>query len=437
MTSNRLTKQILAIVLVTAIFFVGFYLLAKKTGVAPTSQADLEGSFPSAPETTIEETSTAQPTEDKKPGFISSIFGLGQNSENQSVSSKIRKPLSMAIAGYTLSDQGKSMVFMEKATGHIARLDLQSGSTTIISNTTLPGVEEAYWGTEGANLRVIARYLKTEWDIESLSASVPLTPKITASSTDNRQLTSVILDNRSYAFAVSPDGKKIFSLNYTPAGEAVGLISDFGFKNPTEVWRSPLTEWLPTWVGPNLVTLQTKSSGGATGFLFSLSLSTGRFTKLLGPINGFTALPSAGLARLAYSGSDDNFKLKIYDPATDKTSAYVLQTLPEKCVWTADSQKLYCAVPAALPAKTLLPDTWYSGEVSFADNIWLIDTKTGETKELFQQGNASETGGFDAINLSLDPLNQKLYFRNKNDLTLWSLDLKENSFAPVATTSAR
>lgn len=369
---------------------------------------------------------------------ISNLFNASSSAVNNS-NLVISKRLPMSISGFFLTKEGgiPFMYFMEKATGHVAKINLQNDSMEIVSNTTLPGVEETYWGVDGTNLRLIARYLKNEWDIESLSGSIPLnlppvkqTSTTTASSSNDRPLKSLVLDSRTYAFAVSPGGERIFSLNYSPTEGSTGLISDFGFKNPQKVFTNPLTEWLPTWITPNIITLQIKSSGMAEGFLFSLNLTTGSFNKILGNIKGFTALPGTNLGKVAYSGSGDAFKLKVIETATGKISNYNLQTLPEKCVWATDAVKLYCAVPVSLPANTLLPDSWYSGEVVFTDNIWLINTKTGETSRLYKQGDSSDVGSFDAIDLRLDSQGKILYFRNKNDSTLWSLKFGENSFIP-------
>jgi hypothetical protein len=104
-----------------------------------------------------------------------------------------------------------------------------------------------------------------------------------------------------------------------------------------------------------------------------------------------------------------------WDDIEKTKTEFSLKTLPEKCIWSeVDVNKIYCAVPKNLPTANY-PDDWYKGLVSFDDNLWQIDTLTGETTLLLNQF------GFDIINIFKTKNEDFLFFQNKKDGTLWSL----------------
>jgi hypothetical protein len=103
----------------------------------------------------------------------------------------------------------------------------------------------------------------------------------------------------------------------------------------------------------------------------------------------------------------------------DGTDANIgLAGLPEKCVWTSDSTAAYCGVPQYVPSGAY-PDSWYQGITHFTDAVWKIDATTDVTTKL----STGSEGLIDATNLTLARNNSFLYFVNKTDGTLWSLDL--------------
>ncbi|MBI2474473.1 MAG: hypothetical protein HYV68_02110, partial [Candidatus Taylorbacteria bacterium] len=68
------------------------------------------------------------------------------------------------------------------------------------------------------------------------------------------------------------------------------------------------------------------------------------------------------------------------------------------------------------------PDDWYQGLVAWRDEVWAIDTATGNTQYLINLGSAGRRD-IDAINLSLDEKERFITFTNKTDLSLWTLQI--------------
>ena len=97
-----------------------------------------------------------------------------------------------------------------------------------------------------------------------------------------------------------------------------------------------------------------------------------------------------------------------------------ITTLPEKCVFSkTDENKIYCAVPISMPSAKY-PDEWYQGLISFSDNLWQINVNTGIAKIIFYKSD------FDITNLFTDKNENYLFFTNKKDSTLWSLQISND-----------
>ena len=107
-------------------------------------------------------------------------------------------------------------------------------------------------------------------------------------------------------------------------------------------------------------------------------------------------------------------------------TALPLQTFPaEQCVWSiATSTLLYCASPSDLP-NAAYPDAWYQGAAVLSDDLWLADTLSGA---VILVALLEETAGIaiDVIDPFLSSDERYLFFRNKNDSTLWSLKLTDD-----------
>jgi hypothetical protein len=80
-------------------------------------------------------------------------------------------------------------------------------------------------------------------------------------------------------------------------------------------------------------------------------------------------------------------------------------------------------VPSQAPTG-VWPDDWYKGIASPSDKLWEIDTDTGNTHSVSNLIQDAKTS-IDAEWLALDPKGQFLYFVNKKDLSLWSVDLDQ------------
>ena len=229
-------------------------------------------------------------------------------------------------------------------------------------------------------------------------------------------LSGSLLQSNILRGAVSPDGSQVFFLEPGSTG-VLGIVSNIDGSNQKQVFKSPLTEWMPQWVNKTTIAMTTLASTNADGYLYFLNPTTGNFQKILGPIRGLTTLVDPTGTTVLYSQSTDTgFSTKLYTLATGATQNLTVITLPAKCTWESSSN-IICGVPQSIP-KGQYPDNWYQGTVSFGDDIWSVNVPTASATDIF-----SPSQQFDMIKPQMSPDDQYFYFINKIDGTLWSYRL--------------
>lgn len=315
---------------------------------------------------------------------------------------------------------------LERGVGHIFETSLPSIKETRISNTTRLKIHEAVWGDNGKS--VVIRYLDDSDNktirsfLIKLKSSVPVKsiPGEVVQEQPKLEKEGMFLPENISGLTLSPDAKKIFYIVNT-GSSSIGTVYNIETTKTSTVFSSPITEWTPQWVSNKTISLTTKPSGSVNGFMYLFDINTGKQSKVLGDIPGLTTLTNQDNTKVLYSkSSGSGISLYLYDKTTQSSKALKLNTLPEKCTW-GEEDLLYCAVPNIIPPATY-PDAWYQGIISFSDKIWQIDTETLTTTlvvDLIKSGRED----IDAINLTLSPGNDYLIFTNKNNLSLWGINL--------------
>ncbi|MEO8637928.1 MAG: hypothetical protein ABI430_03445 [Candidatus Taylorbacteria bacterium] len=361
---------------------------------------------------------------------------------------KLRKisanPVAGAIAKKIVVDTKVSTIvrYIERATGNVYETDTNSWNLKRISNTTIPKIVEAIWGKD-ANSLYIRRILDGTEDIETYYARLRpgTTTKILSLGATEEEvvnpdslmtLEGVYLPRNIEELSINNAGNKLFYFT-EKVGRGVGVVSDVNGLKGVEVFNSPLSDFQISWPKEDTLTFTTRPSGVEDGFFYFGNSGGAKLQKLFGNILGLTTLtsPNAQMVLLGES-SGNGYNLGLFDVKKKTREPLSLNTLPEKCVWSALNLSLiYCAVPSVLPL-ALYPDSWYQGLVSFSDEIWRINTETGENKLIAKPKDLSGGDEVDATKLFLDPDENYLFFTNKKNSSFWSLKLSES----VATTSA-
>ena len=143
------------------------------------------------------------------------------------------------------------------------------------------------------------------------------------------------------------------------------------------------------------------------------------FTKTLNEFFGLETLWSPDGNNLLYSFTDHNSrnpKLAILDNKGSSKNLSNISTLIDKCAWFADSITIVCAIPASWPESLVLPDDYYKRISLTVDNIWKVNTQTGE-KTLV----SSDLG--DITNILVEESENSLLFILRNNQFLYRLNL--------------
>ncbi|NDE67984.1 hypothetical protein EB052_00090, partial [bacterium] len=303
----------------------------------------------------------------------------------------------------------------------------QGNMKSFIIRTIKEGEDQV--GTLYASLNRVIPQVSTS---SKASASSTTSADVTAA-TDSDLLTSTAYEvkgrymtNNILEIATSPKNDKIFEL-VNEKDRGVGYVGSFDEKTRKKVFDSPMTQLNIDWPEENTLTMSTKGSAFGPGYVYAFDLKKGTFNKILSGIRGLTAKMSHDASMLLYTQTKTDGTLGTYvKKMKDGTiQELVVKTLADKCAWgTVQKQYLYCAVPNRFTDGSY-PDDWYTGQASFTDQIWRINSVTGEVLLLANPvGLASSL--IDVTNPTLDPKESTLYFINKKDLSLWSLDLTQN-----------
>jgi hypothetical protein len=335
---------------------------------------------------------------------------------------KLRKISETPVGG--MSASSTVLRYVDRGLGHVFEIGATSTESEKISNTTIPRVYESYWNK---NLnQVVFRYIKADSDnVVNFFGEIKSTKNASSSQDTTRyEIKGKFLSNTISQIAVSPKGDRIFTLNIE-GGNGIGYISNFDETKRVKLFDTPMTQVKVEWPVEGFITLTTRASSASLGYMYIVDTKTGYISKILTGSNGFSAKPSLDLKKIVYSKAINNsVKTYIYDISKGNTVETVFNTLPEKCVWSNNRKnEAYCAVPTSFK-DGIYPDDWYKGNVSFIDQIWHINTDTGEVHMLANPLVVSDVM-IDAINLKLDPKENNLYFINKYDLSLWVLDLNK------------
>lgn len=224
----------------------------------------------------------------------------------------------------------------------------------------------------------------------------------------------------------SPNGNKIAYQYYNPQNEDNNIST----ANPDgsqweNVFSTRMKNLIIEWPTKNLISLQTRPSGLARSVLYTINLVSGDFEKIISETYGLTVLWSPLADKVLFSETDSqgkNLKLKIADLNKQTIQELNFITLPEKCVWSRDNRTLFCAVPKEIPDSAVLPDDYYQKDVYFTDDFWRINL---DTQEVIQDSTSIKRDKvtFDAKELLLSPLEDYLFFTNRKNERLYSLEL--------------
>jgi len=408
---SKKTAIIITILVILAGTSILYFMIGGKVPLSlPTFFESPFGNAPEEPEGTPEGY-----TDEENGGGGDEFFPEGGEGAQKT---KLFKISSYPVAGaVSFIKTGSTYIrYVDRATGHVEEVKPRTLERAKIVNTTRPKVYEALWRKDGAGY--IERTLNEE-DESVINISMMMVPP-NSSSTDNLySVKSTLLSGDVGEIVVGEGGSLLYNIKET------GAINTSGFsgEKPRVITTLPFRSWRIEPTTKDMAVIYTKPSYLALGYAYNLDLKNGTLKKILGPLFSLTILPSQN-ERVAFGYIDNNkFVFSIRNLKNNSETRISPVTLPEKCVW---SQKLktilFCGVPEnGVDSKN--PDSWYQGITNFSDKIWKINSDTGTAEILIDPKEVlGET--IDVVNPILSPDEDYLFFTNKNDLNLWSLELR-------------
>lgn len=323
----------------------------------------------------------------------------------------------------SLTESMQSLRYISKKDGNVYQTFVDKIEERKFSTTIIPKIYDAYFANKGTS--VVIRYLKD--DGRTIQTFLGNLPKefLGADTASENEMTGSFLPENIKDISLSADALSmfyLFEIQNNQEDRIVGTTLNFSDNKKVQIFDSIFTEWLSYWPNNKTITLTTKPASGVLGYMYNIDKTNNKnFTRTLGGINGLTTLTSPNGKLVLYG--NDNLSLSIYNIDTKTSDLLRIKTLPEKCVWGKISDSIYCSVPKSIQYGKY-PDDWYQGSISFGDQFWKIDIKTGNATLILDPITMERGEEIDGIKLTLDENEDYLFFVNKKDSFLWKFDLK-------------
>ncbi len=350
---------------------------------------------------------------------ISETPATGNVFVNRSI---LREETSTSTVGTTTVSTTKTvratttvLMFVDRITGYVYGHVVESGKTYQISNTTIPGVFDAYIWAGGD--RVVMRYLDT--DRKTIVSILATIPNVQEGRDPQPLENTTYLPQNISSVAVS---KNLSTLSYVVPGSNGSTIYSLSLRGTARVADSPFSEWTLSYGGEQLYATSNPSAyvEGTTVILPS-------FSSVVGGKTGLLSSPSSSGPMLNSMWTRSG--LAVFGVSVGKTTAFTTKTLASKCTGTI-SPYFICGIPQSLPESVEgLPDDWYQGRVLFNDTLSVVNAQNGETYTLYSF--PENYGQIDVTHLTTNTGSDLISFIRKQDSTLFLLNTNLLADEPV------
>lgn len=306
----------------------------------------------------------------------------------------------------TVRATSTTLMFVDRTTGYVYGHDLDSGVTYQISNTTVPGVYDAYIFDQGR--KVIMRYLSE--DRKTIASILGSVPNTTPGNDPEPLIETTYLPKNISSVAISSDKTEVSYVVPSSSGATFYTLSP---KGTTMIGQSPLSEWTVSYGGRQLY-----ATPKASAYLTGSTLSLPSFMPVVSNKTGLVSIPSPSGAILSSMFSQSG--LLTFGTMRGTSNITTSRTIASKCAPLYEAYFL-CGVPLAIP-ETLhgQPDDWYQGRVEFNDQLAIINAANGDTTHLYSFDD--ELGNMDVIRIATHNTGELVSFIRKQDSSLYLLN---------------
>ena len=324
-------------------------------------------------------------------------------------SEKLRQLTTRPVAGYafattTLDEQ--TVRYVERGTGHIYEINLETGQEEVLSRTTIPKVVEAVF-SPNKNTIALTSY-------EGYITSV-----FVGTITKDQTLTGIQLEPNAKNIAFENTGELLYSVS--SGGATKGYTHNLSRQTKGEQFTFNYTNLDVGWGnGLSKTYLSTKPAHNLEGFIYSTSNNI--LTPVIPSHYGLSAFYNNDYIIATYITGDLYNSVAV--TPTGATSPLPITTLKEKCVFNAfSSSHLWCAAPIESSDGTFV-ENWYKGIETSKDFLWLVSITDGSA-QLYADMEELSGRMIDVKEIQINSAGDTLSFVNKLDQTLWSFDLAQ------------
>ena len=355
------------------------------------------------------------PVEDRSE--VEAVFSEKDDSVVSSNKSKLFQLFSGPVSGFSIkteTDEEKDPVYLVRlVTRGIGDIyTIETNPYNIIKENSFSSTKIQ----DGLSLSDGSFVVSIEDDTDKLKSN-----GILASQEESGLLSFTTLGENT-SFVQKTNENKFFVLRKTNEG-VIGFVVDTDNTNEKAfVWKNGFSSWRAFWGKNENIFLQTAASQLENGYFYRLN-ETGVLTKIFGPEQGLLVLHN----ELKNTSLVRN-KLGLFlDKGEPRRVFLKTDTLPEKCIFAKEN--IYCAVPKSLTVSTrsgndtLVPDSWYRGDVIYNDDFYKINTETTVVDKIDLELDDTERSQIDLINPRLSEDEKFIFFQNKIDYSLWVLEL--------------
>ncbi|MBD3282523.1 MAG: hypothetical protein GF387_02865 [Candidatus Portnoybacteria bacterium] len=388
---NTKVKKILIIVIAILVLALAAFLIYNLL-IKPESSKEPEGTS-GLPES---EKGTTQPNQEDE-------FTPQPEQRVKTISSE-------PVASATLTQDQDQIIYYSQTSGNVWTANFDGSDLTKFSEASLENLLDVLWSPD--KTKVITIFQDNLGKIQKYFYSYETKKALPLSEYMKEIAWSPSSDRIAYHYYNSLNDINTINLS-NPDGSNYSTILNTRMKDIDVKWPKG-----------SEVYIYEKPSGLAQSSLYALNTYTRGFTKILSDIYGFSPKWSKDGTRILYSKTDSRGEdIEIYTTSSigSNPESAGISTLAEKCIWSQDPRMIYCAIPENIDKAKTLPDDFYKGTFQSIDKFWKINVETGEKTQILADYEILEV--YDATNLFLSPEEDFLFFINKTNGLLYSIEL--------------
>ena len=320
---------------------------------------------------------------------------------------RLRQLTTREVAGFqeVRPDASSSpmVYYIELGTGHVYRINLESGEEVRLSGTTIPETRLGAVTPNGAYMMVRSG--------DGMSAETV----VGAFSSTSEEVTTLTLDETVVDIKAGDDNTFFYSVKtvnsligkqYFPDSNTSETLFTIPFREALIVWGNSADDSHFAFPKP------TSQLEG-----FGYEIRNGNILRTAADGYGLTMTGNESFAIFARQ-FDEEYVTYTHDLRSGTTTQYSLPLLPLKCIAMNTDDETFICAQELTELNHLMPDTWLKGVASFSDSLWEVNARFQNTDQLVNIERESGRS-VDVVSLMSGQDDELIYFQNKNDQTLW------------------